>query len=212
MVITKDQVLKEVKFFFRHITNNRLNTNQIEVQDDLSVILDTSVTMLEPPPNGKLPIKLHMVHGTLNAPHMGLKTLENFPDVCDELLVHDNWLTSLAHCPAMITHLDVRHNQIHDFTHLSDSCEHIDATHNPFKSLKGLPEVPVSELEVSLSWDPNLPLLRLLNTTHVNVFHNHYILEPMNKIMNKYAGKGKSAMLNCALELKQAGYPGNAKW
>lgn len=67
----------------------------------------------------------------------------------------------------------------------------------------------------TILWTPKLPLLRLLDAHDVN--WGNYVgygekTQAVRNIMDKYVGKGKQYMLNCALELKQAGFLGNAKW
>lgn len=211
-MVNKDQVLAQVKYYFRASTNDVLRNNQIEIQDDLSVVIDTSVKMVEAPPKGKLPIKLHMVHGTLYAQYMNLKTLENFPDVCDVLFVNHNQLMSLEHSPQMISELYVEKNNLTNFEHLSHTCEYVDAVNNPLTSLVGLPDTPANDLELRITWLPELPLLRLVNVTKIVMKGTVGVVEPLNTILNKYVGKGKHAVLNCALELKQHGYASNARW
>lgn len=212
MVKDKNQVLAEVKYYFRAATNAPLKNHQIEIQDDLSVVIDTSITMVEPPPQGKLPIRLHMVEGSVTAAHMELTTLENFPDVCDSLYVKDNWITSLDHSPMLVNSLDVSYNKLSNFEHVSEECTFLYALNNPLTSLLGLPDQPVDELEVVIDHDPNLPLLRLLNASRIVVGDFGRAVEPLTTILNKYAGEGKHAALKAALELKDAGYVGNARW
>ena len=208
MVTTKDQVLEQVKYY----CDEWLTDKQIEIQDDLSVIIHTSVDLVKPPPQGRLPIKLHMVDGDVGAYNMKLTTLENFPDVCENLDVSNNLLDSLAHVPASLVKLNVRRNRLTSLEHLDEtSAVYVNAIQNPLTSLKGLDSVR-PELELWISWDPQLPMLRLLNATHVFISDKGDKVEPLNTIMNTYAGKGKTHMLNCALELKKAGYEGNARW
>jgi hypothetical protein len=60
-----------------------------------------------------------------------------------------------------------------------------------------------------VAYGPYLPLLRLIQYKPV---HLKGAPDPVQQILNKYAGKGKALMLNLALDLKQAGYGGNARW
>ena len=67
----------------------------------------------------------------------------------------------------------------------------------------------------TILWTPKLPLLRLLDARQVQ--WGNYVgyaeqVQTVREIMNKYVGKGKTHMLNCALELKKAGFVENAKW
>lgn len=67
----------------------------------------------------------------------------------------------------------------------------------------------------TILWTPKLPLLRLLDARQVQ--WGNYVgyaeqVQTVREIMNKYVGKGKTHMLNCALELKKAGFVENAAW
>lgn len=67
---------------------------------------------------------------------------------------------------------------------------------------------------------PDLPSLYVGYNEHVHVlravmvrrayFHNAFV--GLQRIVDKYMGKGKSAVINFALELKQNGYGSNAQW
>lgn len=67
-----------------------------------------------------------------------------------------------------------------------------------------------------IMWTEQLPLLRLLEAHQVRwgsySDHRDNKNDAYIAIMKKYIGEGKRAMLNCALELKKAGYVGNARW
>lgn len=68
-----------------------------------------------------------------------------------------------------------------------------------------------------LLWTPHLPLLRLLDAREVTFGYpvGHGGMEAgirAANIIRKYLGEGKKVMLNCALELKKAGFVENARW
>lgn len=66
-----------------------------------------------------------------------------------------------------------------------------------------------------IMYTPTLPLLRLVLARHVHWgVYVKYGDGGYNafRIMDKYVGKGKSAVLNCANELKKAGFARNARW
>lgn len=83
-------------------------------------------------------------------------------------------------------------------------------SNNPLISLKGLPEQGVHHFYCGYTSD--LPLLRLVQVNGASLNHPEDAHVPVMRIIKKYVGKGKSHMLNLALELKQAGYAGNAAW
>jgi hypothetical protein len=78
---------------------------------------------------------------------------------------------------------------------------------NPLTSLDGYPEK--IDGGVMLTWDKDLPLLRLLQTEKI-LFTN--APKEVNHILNKYAGTGKKGMLGAAAELTKAGFRDNARW
>jgi hypothetical protein len=67
----------------------------------------------------------------------------------------------------------------------------------------------------TIFWTPRIRLLRLLDARSVrwgNYVGYDQQVQTVREIMNKYVGKGKTHMLNCALELKKAGFVENASW
>lgn len=81
--------------------------------------------------------------------------------------------------------------------------------------LKGIPACE----ELFISYHPDLALLPALVVGRITVRNMtpHFPDRPdafaqMKTILNKHAGKGKSAMLNFALDLKKAGFGSNARW
>lgn len=80
-------------------------------------------------------------------------------------------------------------------------------TRNPLESLERAPDHVGGQF--FFTWNYKLPLLRCLRYKKIKM--NVAPDEP-KQILNKYAGQGKAAALNCALELKKAGYPENARW
>jgi hypothetical protein len=79
---------------------------------------------------------------------------------------------------------------------------------NSLTSLTGAPTSVGGEFWVD--YTESLPLLRLLQYNNIRL--HKWAPNAVITIMNKYAGTGKAFMLNCALELKQAGFEGNAAW
>lgn len=138
----------------------------------------------------QLPLQFDVVEGKFWIPNAGLTTLQGAPDqVSGSFQAHGNKLTTLAHGP---THVGK------DYSIYG----------NPLKDLVGFP-THVGE-DCFISYHEQLPLLRLLVVQgELHVFQAPGIVQ---EIMNKYVGKGKTFMLNCARDLKQAGYTENAAW
>lgn len=80
--------------------------------------------------------------------------------------------------------------------------------HNLLQDLQGAPDHVGGKFQVTYA--PDLPLLRTLVASEV--WLQGRPPEVVIRIMNKYAGGGKSVMLNAAMELKKAGYREHAKW
>jgi hypothetical protein len=190
----------------------------------------------------EIPVPFGKVTGIFEARECQLQTLKNSPThVGLSFKVGGNSLKSLAHAPDMVgtdfeaqdnpvlSKLDFAHTRIHGDLdlmgcnlHSLEGCAQLSPgsglwiKRNPFlKDLKGMPEC----YGVFLDYDPHLGLLPLLMVKEINIRNitQHFPNWPeaphvLKTIMKKYAGKGKSAMLTCALELKQAGFGSNAKW
>jgi hypothetical protein len=172
----------------------------------------------KPVPDGELPVQFGEVVGDLNLGNMGLITLKGAPKkVTGWLYVSSNPLTNLQHAPDHVHYLvmfDMKNLQ--DLTGAPTHINTLSVTHAPkLTSLKGLNETPHSVKKIELfDCDPNLPLLRTLVADSVYIGSPYKPLFQLNHILNDYRwiGKGKSHMLLCSNELKQAGYKENAAW
>jgi hypothetical protein len=84
-------------------------------------------------------------------------------------------------------------------------------------SLEGLPS-GITYCTLSNNESQDLPLLRCLTVQGkvaiTDAGDSNFWDKTLTDILNdaRWMGKGKQGMLNCALELKKAGYTGNAKW
>ena len=137
----------------------------------------------------QLPYVFTQVRGDFGATHRDLTTLVRFPrKVGRDLYLGGNQLTDLTGAP----------DQVGGSITLVD---------NPLSSLVGFP--PLVGDRVRITWQRDLPLLRLIQAPMIVIWDAPDAVED---ILNKYAGKGKALMLNCAMELKKAGYVGNARW
>jgi hypothetical protein len=138
----------------------------------------------------KLPIRFGQVSGDFDCSLSKLKSLEGAPDS-----VGKNF-----YC---------RYNQLKSLEGAPDSVgEHFWCSNNKLASLNGAPTSVGGEFWVD--YTESLPLLRLLQYNNIRL--HKWAPNAVITIMNKYAGTGKAFMLNCALELKQAGFEGNAAW
>lgn len=173
----------------------------------------------------EIPVPFLKVDGNFTIKRKSLRSLKNSPrEVTGSFDVSDNQLTSLAHGPTVVgEHYMCSYNRL---TNLVGAPKHVsgyfEVLKNPLESLEGLPQ-GISYFTVSNNSDKTLPLLRSLSVQgRVAVTQREEDKKwgmtlydiTLNEILNdpRWHGKGKSGMLNCALELKKAGYEGNARW
>lgn len=148
----------------------------------------------------KLPVTFGTVTGPVFFQDAGLTSLVGSPRRVTSkyqgggFYCHRNQLTNLVGAPKTI--------------HGTFGCHH-----NPLMTLEGHPD-RVDRWVMTVN--PDTGLLRLLMVQNIKEMRlwmpARNELHPAQKIIQKYMGQGKAGVLNCALELKQAGYAGNAKW
>ena len=142
--------------------------------------------------------------------HNKLTDLKGAPaHVGGSFLCNENQITSLRGAPDHVGgSFQCSGNQL---TSLQGAPGHVggafDCTRNHLHTLQGIPDHVGTNMFIT--YQDQLPMLRLTDYDRVII---RDAPEPVQKIMRKYAGKGKTHMLNLALELKQAGYVGNAAW
>lgn len=210
-MVDKDQVHQMLKKYFKV-------SGVADIQEDGSVNVKGNVKLIYNAPKGVIPVKFGIVTGSFEASRKGLKTLLNAPHTCDSLDVVVNKITSLEHCPSKVNSLNVKYNQLTSFKHAPDNVWRMVAFGNPLTSLEGLPDTLDNDFSIEITYDTQLPLLRLVNTglVHLGTPGDGYSrltpFEPVNSIINKYAGEGKKAVLACAAELIRAGFKDNARW
>jgi hypothetical protein len=142
------------------------------------------------------------VSGDFDAGHKGLTSLKGLPEqVGGTLYIGGNRIQNLINCSRHVG----EQLWINDLKLLH--------------SLEGMPRHVGSR--VFVTWQPELPLLRCLVAPQVQLGKPNFITQAIHeriltceRILNdeRWVGKGKLGMLNCALELKRAGLEGNASW
>lgn len=136
----------------------------------------------------------NQVGGSFYAYHCNnLKSLHGAPRwVGGNMLVYACALTSLAGAPHMVKGIfDASQNPLENYDHVPEGCS-----------------------SVSLSYNKQAPILRLLRYPEVHFKFDH-VTEPhhiVNEIMHKYAGQGRAGAIKAAGELIKAGYKENARW
>lgn len=154
-----------------------------------------------------------IVHGGFSCMHNLLTNLEGAPEQVGKWFSCDNnLLTNLQGSPTTVggsfscygnklKSLEGGPTHVHGFIYMCKK--------NPLKSLQGLP-LQMADI-FQCSYSKNLPLLRLLTLSEVRLDLQNAPKRLLD-ILNNHMGKGKSSALNCALEMKKAGYEGNARW
>lgn len=145
----------------------------------------------------------HMLSSLLDAPaHVG----DNFN--CAHCV-----LTSLAGAPEIIPGwFDCRMNHLTKLQHAPKQViGMLDCSDNPLVNMEG---APTNMGVINISYDPNLPLLRCLNSQlDINlVGGDSDTTLKLENIMTRYLGSDKAGMLKCAAEMIRAGYKDNARW
>lgn len=188
----------------------------------------------------RIPLPFGRVSASFEASDVGLLSLENSPKYVGlNFRVEKNLLISLAHAPGFVgkdfdafenlylTRLDCAHTVVGNdldvqkcnLTNL-DNCAQVEAGlwvkgNKNLTNIRGIPYCA----HLFIDYHPELALLPALKVNEINVRNigDHFPHDPdapkkLLDIVRKYAGTGKSGALNCALELKKAGFAGNARW
>lgn len=191
--MTQSQAMNKLADYFQISQGSHTAPAQIkyDAQRDTYTVINADVLLWgSDDVMTQLPIQFDVVHGKFYIPNAGLTTLQGSPDqVKGSFVAHGNKLTTLVHGPTWVE----KDYQIYN---------------NPLKNLDGFPTHVGGDCFIT--YHKQLPLLRLLVVQ--GELHLSKAPAIVYEIMNKYAGKGKTLMLNCARDLKQAGYAGNATW
>jgi hypothetical protein len=166
-----------------------------------SVAVDGHVSLIKSRP--RLGVKFNEITGDFGAHGKGLISLQGLPDeIGGALLINGNKLQNLVGAPRTVKGDMVISNIEHTL-----------------KSLEGAPDQVGGEFWCT--YDEQLPLLRCLVAAKVRLEQPASVTAAFwdkqitcEQILNdaRWMGKGKSGMLNCAIELKRAGLAGNARW
>ena len=194
---------------------NQLLNNHFKITGDITIDPDTGVVDVDGDVKlrsqlSQLPVQFGHVDGRFDCSKNKLTSLQGAPlHVGGTFYCGDNQLTTLQGAPVHVGN--------------SFSC-----SYNPLTTLEGAPShvggdflcysYKLTSLQGApghvgdafyCTYNKQLPLLRLIMYKSIRIWDAP---DAVMIIMFKYAGKGKTHMLNFAMELKQAGYAGNAKW
>ncbi len=170
-------------------------------------------------PVTQFPFPFGTVNGSFSCAGRGMITLENGPaSISGRYSCANNKLKSLKGAPTIAGgHFLCGQNQLTSLVHAPREVGgEFNCRNNRLTSLEGLPEKIGNQ--ILLTWNPNLPLLRLVGRT---VFLSPGLSEisaqvekygEVNDILDKYREPTRSNILTCQKELIDAGYEGNASW
>ena len=153
-----------------------------------------------------------VVHGGFSCMNNLLTNLVGAPEqVGDWFGCDTNLLTSLQGAPEKVGgSFSCWNNKLTSLEHGPKWVGSDYACHkNPLTSLSGFPQ-HVADV-VRVSYNKNLPLLRLLGVTHRRILVDN-APKAVIKILQAYVGQGKPGAIKAAVELVKAGYKGNARW
>jgi hypothetical protein len=190
--------------------------------DDLTHEVNVKAYAISLKVKKRIPIKMGVVMGRFNCDKCELDTLENAPHtVSDNFSCHSNYLTSLVGGPQSVGS--------HSMGGGTYSC-----SHNFLKNFEGAPTaftgyfvgvgqmgtgldsvtgLPPDARQVDITYQNDLPMLKLLNQKSVHVRQGLTSdLHPITDILEKYKEQGKPGALKAAAELVRAGYKDNARW
>ncbi len=152
------------------------------------------------------------VDGVFNCSSNKLTSLDHCPLKCKSLYAHDNLLTSLEGAPQSVGRLYCHGNKLTSLKGCPKKLSLLDCTNNPLVSLEGFPDHIDN---VSISYSPNLPILRaLIAKGGIQCLAGNEVEVTISDILQKYNGKNysRASIIACQKELIDAGYVGNAAW
>jgi hypothetical protein len=181
------------------------------IHDDGVVDVQGHVMVLNLPKNRIMSVQFGTVTGDFRIPaRLKPASLQGCPHRVEGVFYigKDNKITSLQQGPTWVgkSYVVMEGNLIQDLTGVA---HHVDLLVIHTNTLRNLDDLPEQINYCQCEYHEQLPILRLIQVPRLYL---RYAPLELQHILDKYVGKGKSAMLNCALDLKQAGFAGNAKW
>ena len=170
----------------------------------------------------RIPIQMGRVLGKFSCHSCELETLEHAPIlVTDSFSCYDNLLESLVGGPQSVGSASMgggtyscHGNFLKNFEgapqHFSGYFVGTKQLGTGLQSVDGL---PTQARLVDITYQPDLPMLKLINQPRVTVRTaiTGDVMYDLSDIIN-YAGEGKAGALKAAVQMVKAGYKGNAKW
>jgi hypothetical protein len=211
-----------------------IRRNMVHIHEDgvVDVLGDVTLRIQTP----RFEVQFGHIAGNFSCAHGKLESLQGSPHTVDGYFIcNHNKITSLEGAPQRVgKHFACARNQL---TSLKGATQQVGESfycggnqlenllgmpsrihgklacyENPLTSLEGMASEGVSELVIS--YDPHLPLLRVLQAKDVRFEPESGVGSEVEDILHdpRWLGHGKSKAMLCAAELLRAGYKGNARW
>lgn len=205
-MVDKDEIEELLSYYCS------LDRDDYVIRSDGTVDVHEDVVVTRLPSDRKIPVQFGTVGGDFSI-NTGIQplSLKGSPRTVGGVfhIRNNNRITDLSGGPDHVGHNYVVGNGNH-ITSLKGIASYVNqglVIHDA--SLISLEHLPHTLKLLYVEYNKHLPVLRSVLVKQA-YFSNAEL--GLQKIVDKYQGQGKSAMLNFALELKQAGYGSNAKW
>lgn len=214
-MVDKDKIAKIMRRYFA-ISGN------FYVNDDGTVDVDGICRMTRS--SSSIPVTFNKVTQQFKVQNMDITSLVGSPRECGLFYCSKNPITNLEGCPDKADRIFLSDCKITSLVGCGSNIGQLTVLGHNLQTLEGIQE-GVQELEISChyksDWNSTLPIsqqyqpIRVLHglaTKHITLAppaggYNYLTkVEPLNTILNKYAGKGPGGILQCASELNEAGW------
>jgi hypothetical protein len=213
--VTSTSESEMIHKFKRDFFTNNLRHMQLNAQTGRLDVHAQRVMLLH---KGAISVPLGKIEGDFTCEGCELTSLQNAPEqVTGSFWCHKNKLTSLQGGPHTVGgNYFCGWNQLSDLQGApTDFTGLFVAGWQKSPGLTSVQGFPSHARAITLSWQPQLTLLRLIEyagNLEITETHNHERMYGLMDVLEKYKGKGKSHILLCSNELKKAGFKGNARW
>jgi hypothetical protein len=210
-------LLKDFERAFHHVQLMRVwvdeDTHEVNVKAH-EILLKTQK---------RIPIKMGLVIGNFMCYERELESLHNAPHtVTGNFSCYNNQLTSLEHGPQAVGQQSMgggtyscSDNFLKNFEGApQDFTGYLVAVKQKGTGLQSVDGLPANARIVDITYQADLPLLKLINQKRVNIRASGIgeLLTDITDILNDHAGEGKAGAIKAAAKLIKAGYKGNARW
>jgi hypothetical protein len=170
----------------------------------------------------RIPVKMGIIMGRFTCYGCELESLQNAPHtVTDHFTCYNNNLTSLQGGPSTVgSHsmgggtYSCSFNYLKNFVGAPEQFTGYMVAIGQHDSLESVDGLPTDARLVDITYQDNLPMLKLINQNRVNIrsFGDQPFTTDITDILNDHSGEGKAGAIKAAAKLIKAGYKGNARW